>query len=200
MEHQTGAMNQSKFNRPPLTEALTVWRQCLARHQMPTDICWVFAENLCIEPSRATPGTYRVGFQTKFTSPSDDALEIAFDLFGATDARMVFYRIGSCPRGSVCTLLCDSWFEEKGEMEGYERLDPWGVSLYPGLPGEIEEITDLTRWLNRERRNRAFHDFDFAMSLATIDEVKIHGRPLMPYERFADNLLNRLRRVLGNPT
>jgi hypothetical protein len=193
-------MNQPKFNRPSLTEALTVWRECLARHQMPTEICWVFAENLCIEASRVTPGAFRLGFQTKFTPPTDDALEVAYDLFGETGARMVFYRIGSSPRGSVCTLLCDSWFNDKGETEGYERLDPWGVSLYPGLPGEIEEITDLTRWLGRQRHAPAFHDFDFAMSLTTIDEVKIHGRPLMPYERFADNLLNRLRRVLGNPT
>jgi len=38
------------------------------------------------------------------------------------------------------------------------------------------------------------------MSLATIDEIKIHGRTLQPYERFAETLLSRLRRVLGNPT
>lgn len=199
MEDQTGDMTAPKFNRPSLTEALTVWRECLARHQMPTDLCWVFAENICVEPSRATPGGCRLGFQTKFTKPADDALGIAYDLFGETSARLVFYRLGTGPRGSVCALLCDAWFNDKGEREGFERLDPWGVSLYPGQAGEIEEITDLSRWLGRERQNQAFHDFDFAMSLATIDEVKIHGRPLMPYERFADHLLNRLRRVLGNP-
>lgn len=192
-------MNQPNFVRPSLTEALTVWRECLARHELPTETCWVFAENICIEPSRVTPGTFRVGFQTKFSPPADDALEIAYDLFGETGARLVFYRLGSSPRGSVCALLCDPCFNDKDESEGYERLEPWGISLYPGLPGEIEEITELKRWLGCERRNRAFHDFDFAMSLATIEEVKIHGRPLMPYERFADHLLNRLRRVLGNP-
>lgn len=192
-------MTAPKFSRPTLSEALTVWRECLARHQLPADICWVFAENICVEPSRAALGAYRVGYQTKFTPPAADALEIAYDLFGATDARMVFYRLGSSPRGSVCAVLCDAWFNDKGEGEGFERLDPWGLSLHPGRPGEIEEITDLGRWLGRERHNQTFHDFDYAMSLATIDEVKTHGRPLLPYERFADTLMNRLRRVLGNP-
>jgi hypothetical protein len=35
------------------------------------------------------------------------------------------------------------------------------------------------------------------MALTTIDEIKIYGRPLAPYERFAQTMLNRLRRVLG---
>jgi hypothetical protein len=38
------------------------------------------------------------------------------------------------------------------------------------------------------------------MPLATIDEIKIHGRPLQPYERFAGNMLDRLRRMMGNPS
>ena len=46
---------------------------------------------------------------------------------------------------------------------------------------------------------RAFHDLDFSMALSTIDEVKIYGRPLAPYERFAETMLNRLRRILGQP-
>lgn len=192
-------MNKKSVNRPTLIEALATWQECLAKKQLPTDTLWIFAENICIEPSRATPGSFRLGFQTKFTPPSDDALEIAYDLFGETDARMVFYRLGSCSRGSVCVLLCDHWFEEKNSPEGFERHDEWGISFHPGQPGEIEEITELSRWLKRVKNERAFHDFDFAMSLATIDEVKIHGRPLLPYERFAESMLNRLRRVLGNP-
>lgn len=193
-------MSDAKFTRPNLVEALAAWQDCLASYDLPKETLWIFAENLCIEQSRATPGSFRLGFQTKFTPPSDDALEIAYDLFGETDARMVFYRLGSSPRGSVCILLCDPWFEEKGGREGFERHDKWGISFYPGHPGEIEEVTDLTRWLRRVQRDRAFHDFDFAMSLATIDEIKIHGRTLQPYERFADNMMNRLRRMLGNPT
>ena len=192
-------MSQAKFNRPPLTDALTVWRECLARNNMPVETCWVFAENICVEPSRVSPGNHRVGFQTKFTPPSEDALEIAYDLFGETNARIVLYRLGSSPRGSVCALLCDAIFDDRDEKDGFERLDPWGISLHPGVPGEIEEITDLNRWLGRERHHQTFHDFDFAMSLATIDEVKMHGRPLMPFERFADNILSRMRRVFGNP-
>ena len=33
--------------------------------------------------------------------------------------------------------------------------------------------------------------------LETIDQIKIHGRPLQPYERMAQTMLNRLRRMLG---
>ena len=192
-------MSEVKMNRPKLEAALAAWKKCLASHSLPTKTHWIFAENLCFEASPAAPKSFNLGFQTKFTAPADDALEIAFDEFGDTDARMVFYRLGSSAHGSVCILLCDPWFEGKGLGEGFERHDEWGLSFYPGQPGEIEEVTDLSRWLRRIRRDRAFHDLDFAMSLATIDEIKIHGRILQPYERFADTMLNRMRRVLGNP-
>jgi len=192
-------MSEVKMNRPKLEAALAAWKKCLAHHNLPAQTHWIFAENLCFETAPETPEDFTIGFQTKFTAPAEDALEIAFDQFGETDARMVFYRLGSSPRGSVCILLCDPWFEGKGRDEGFERHDEWGLSFYPGQPGDIEEITDLSRWLRRLRRDRAFHDLDFAMSLATIDEIKIHGRTLQPYERFADTMLNRMRRVLGDP-
>lgn len=193
-------MNDPKFNRPPLADALAAWQECLASRNLPAQCLWVFAENLCLESSRATPGSFRLGFQTKFTPPSDDALDIAYDVFGETDTRLVFYRLGSHAQFSVCTLLCDPWFEDKGSGEGFERKDSWGISFFPGQTGEIEEITDLSRWLRREKGGRTVQDFDFAMSLATIDEIKIHGRVLMPYERYAESMINRLRRLHGNPT
>jgi hypothetical protein len=61
----------------------------------------------------------------------------------------------------------------------------------------IEEITDLTRWVRRVKHDRAFHDFDFGMALETINEIKAHGRSLVPYERMAQSMLGRLRRMLG---
>jgi hypothetical protein len=190
-------MSDSKFIRPSLDEAMTAWRECLAGHELPTQTLWIFAENLCIERSRVTPGSFRFGFQTRFTSLPEDGLEIAYDQFSETKSRIVFYRLGSCPRGSVCILLCDPWFEEKAGREGFERHDGWGISFHPGHAGDIDEVDDLTRWVRRVKRDRAFHDLDFSMSLETIDEIKLHGRPLQPYERFARAMLNRLRRILG---
>jgi hypothetical protein len=189
----------STFNRPTLTGALGAWNQLLVERGFATDLIWIFQENLCVEKSRAEQGGFRFGFQTKFTPPPDDALEIAYDHFFETGARIVFYRLGGCPGKSVCTLLCDPWFDKMGEAEGYLRRDEWNISFQTGLDDAIEEITDLTRWLRRVKRDRAFHELDFCMSLATIDEIKIYGRPLAPYERFAQTMLNRLRRFLGQP-
>jgi hypothetical protein len=190
-------MNHESFVRPSRDEVLAAWRACLAAHDLPETPLWIFSENLCIEHSRATPGSFRFGFQTRFTPPPEVALEIAYDQFAEAGARMVFYRLGSCPRGSVCILLCDAWFEEKGARDGFIRHDEWGISFFPGHAGDIEEVTELTRWLRRVKRDRAFHDFDFAMALETIDEIRLHGRLLLPYERFAQKMLGRLRRVLG---
>lgn len=190
-------MSNPKFIRPPLDEALTAWKGCLTGHSLPADPLWIFAENLCIERSRAVPGSYHFGFQVRFTPPDDDALDIAYDQFCETDARIVFYRLGTALQKSVCILLCDSWFEEKNALDGFERRDDWKISFRPGHAGDIEEIADLPRWVRRVRHDRAFHDFDFGMALETIDEIKIHGRPLLPYERMAQRMLNRLRRMLG---
>jgi hypothetical protein len=96
-------------------------------------------------------------------------------------------------------LLCDPWFDGKGEKEGFLRRDDWHMSLHPGRADEIEEITDLSRWLRRVKRGRSFHDLDFCMTLAAVDEIKTYGRPLAPYERFAQSMFNRLRRFLGQP-
>ena len=86
---------------------------------------------------------------------------------------------------SVCILLCDPWFEEKTALDGFERRDDWKISFRPGHNGDIEEITDLTRWVRRVKHDRAFHDFDFGMTLEMIDEIRTCGRPLLPYERMA---------------
>jgi hypothetical protein len=191
--------SEAKFIRPSLAEALDAWKKLLAGRGFATDITWIFEENLCFEKLQIERGGFHFGFQTKFTPPPEDALEIAFDHFSETGARLVFYRLGDVPGKSICILLCDSWFEDKNDAEGYLRRDEWKMSFHPGHADNIEEITDLTRWLRRVKRDRAFHDLDFCMALETIDEIKIYGRPLAPYERFAQSMLNRLRRVLGQP-
>jgi len=191
--------SKAKFKRPTLAEALDAWKAILAGRGFATDITWIFEENLCFEKLHIEAGGFHFGFQTKFTPPPEDALEIAFDHFSEAGARMVFYRLGDVPGKSICTLLCDSWFENKSDADGYLRRDDWKMSFYPGQKDGIEEVTDLTRWLRRVKHGRAFHDLDFCMALATIDEIKIYGRPLAPYERFAEAMLNRLRRILGQP-
>ena len=191
--------SEVKFTRPTLDEALDAWGKILGKRDFATDILWIFQENLCIERSRAEHGGFLFGFQTKFTPPPDDALEIAFDHFSETGSRIVLYRLGDCMGKSICTLLCDPWFDAKGDSEGYLRRDDWNISFHAGLDDKIEEVTDLTRWLRRVQRDRAFHELDFCMALATMDEIRLYGRPLAPYERFAETLLSRLRRFLGQP-
>ena len=96
-------------------------------------------------------------------------------------------------------LLCDSWFANRSEADGFLHRDEWGMLFYPGQQDEVEEVTDLARWLHRVKRNRAFHDLDFGMTLEAVDEMKLYGRTLAPYERLAAVMLNRLRRFLGQP-
>jgi hypothetical protein len=187
------------FKRPNLSEALDAWKKLLAERGFATDLTWIFQENLCLEKLQMQPGRFHFGYQTKFTPPPEDALEVAFDQFAETSARLVFYRLGGAPGKSICILLCDPWFENKGGNDGYMRRDDWKISFHPGQKDTIEEVTDLTRWLRRVKRDRAFHDLDFCMALTTIDEVKSYGRPLAPYERFAETMMNRLRRILGQP-
>ena len=191
--------SEAPFTRPPLQEALDAWKKLLAERGFATDITWIFAENLCVEKSRAEPGGFHFGFQTRFTPPPADALEMAFEYFCETDAPLVFYRLGARPGRSICMLLCDPWFANKQEAGGFLPRDEWGVLFYPGQQDEIEEVTDLTRWLHRVKRGRAFHDLDFSMTLEAIEEMKMYGRALAPYERFAAVMLNRLRRFLGQP-
>jgi len=187
------------FKRPSLAEALNVWKKLLAERGFATDIIWIFAENLCFEKAPAQPGGFRLGFQIQFSPSHVDALDVAFDHFCETDAPIVFYRLGECCSQSVCILLCDPWFTGKRETDGFFRRNEWQMSFYPGQKGEIEAITELSRWLRRLKRRHALHDLDFCMALETIDELKIHGRVLMPYERFGETLLNRLRRFLRQP-
>jgi hypothetical protein len=187
------------FKRPSLAEALNAWKKLLAERGFSTDITWIFAENLCFEKSRAQSGGFQLGFQTQFSPPPDDALDVAFDHFCETSVPMVFYRLGECRGRSVCILLCDSWFVGKRETDGFLWRDEWRMSFYPGQKVEVEAITGLSRWLRRVKRRHVLHDLDFCMALVTIDELKTHGRVLAPYERFAEMLLNRLRRLLRQP-
>ena len=185
--------------RPSLKESLEAWKKLLAERRFATDIVWVFEENLCFEKAPAGPDGFHFGFQTRFTPPPDDALDIAFDQFCETAAPIVFYRLGESAGKSVCVLLCDSWFESRQNTGEFLRRDEWRILFRPGQKEGIEEITDLSRWLRRVKRGRAFHDLDFCMALATVDEIKIYGRPRVPYERFAEAMLNRLRWFLGQP-
>ena len=190
-------MSKPTVTRPSLSTALAAWKESLAAAGLPSEALWIFPENLCIEQSTADPDDLRVGFQTKFTPPDDDALEIAYEIFSETAARIVFYRLGTAGKKSVCILLCDPWLAKRGAKEGFAVREEWNISFRTGAANSIEEVTDLARWVRRVKRGRDLQDYDFGMALATIDEIKLHGRPLLPYERMADKMINNLRRKVG---
>jgi hypothetical protein len=191
--------SEAPFTRPSLTEALDAWTKVLAERGLATDFIWIFAENLCVEKPRGGSGDFHFGYQMRFTPPPEDALDVAFEHFTESDKPMVFYRLGERAGKSVCALLCDAWFEHRGKAGEFLRRDEWRMMFYPGPKEEIEEVTDLSRWLRRVKRDRAFHDLDFCMALEAIDEIKAYGRVLMPYERMGAAMLGRLRRFLGQP-
>jgi len=191
MEHN------AKFQRPSFHEALKAWTELLARRGLPAECVWIFDENLCFEADPAQPGGFRLNYQVAFTPPPPGAEQIAFEEFGDSEARLVFYRIGSSGGKSVCLVVCDPWFEAKGEPEGFLRRDEWRMSFRPGAAEEITLITDEQRWKNRLVRNRPLHDLDFCMSLRAVHEVLAHGRVLSSYERYALRFLGAWRRILG---
>jgi hypothetical protein len=186
----------SRFTRPTFSEALKTWKATLSQRGFPAELVWVFDENLCFEKDPADGGKFKLGFQTCFAPPPPDAEQIAYEHFAGFQAPVIFYRIGSSHGKSVCLLLCDEWFQAKGEKDGFIRRDEWLISFQPGGPEEIEEITDAQRWKQRIMRDRPLHDLDFCMTLQAVHETLAHGRVLTAYEHYALKLLHAWRRLL----
>lgn len=189
---------QPDFSRPPFTEALTTWKQFLGARGLPSELTWVFDENLCFEKNPAGPGGVQLGFQTEFTPPPLEAERIAYEHFAESDAPLVWYRLGSCRGKSVCILLCDPWFEAKTEAEGFTTRPQWRMLFRPGPAQDIEEVKDKGRWENRLLRERPLADLSFGMTLRAVHETLAHGRVLTAYERYALRLLHVWRHWLGD--
>ncbi len=188
----------ASVTRPALREALVAWEKLLAQRGFATRLLWIFEENLCFEKNSGVPGGIHIGFQTKFSPVPPEALDIAYEHFSESDARIVFYRLGENQGRSVCILLGDSWFNDKTERDGFVIRNEWGISFHPGQQIEIEEITDMRRWVRRLRRERPLHDVDFCMTLVAVDEIQMHGRVLSPGERYSEAMLGKLRRIFAH--
>ena len=188
--------NIPNFARPPFAEALNAWKALLGERNLPSELIWIFDENLCFEKDPNNETGFNLGFQTQITPPPPDAEKIAYDYFCEFEARLVFYRIGSWCGKSVCLLLCDEWFEWKTEKDGFIRRDEWLISFRPAGREQVEEITDAGRWRNRIMRDRPLHDLDFCMNLRAVHEILAHGRALTPYEHYALKFLDGWRRLL----
>jgi hypothetical protein len=192
-------MNQVvPISRPILNDALAAWKTLLAKRGLATDLLWIFEENLCFEKKPEVPGGVHIGFQTRFSPVPQESLDIAYEHFCEGGARIVFYRLGESKGRSVCILLGDEWFNEKQESDGFVRRDEWGISFHPGQKIEIEEVTDMRRWIRRIRRERPLHDVDFCMTLTAVDEIQMHGRVLTAGERYSEEMLNKLRRIFSH--
>ena len=187
--------NTRPFQRPPFEDALRAWKGLLTQRGLSTDLLWILEENLCFEKAPGTPARVKLCFQTRFTPQPPDAAKFTYHHFAEQDVRLVFYRLGANAGRSVCLLLCDAWFEPKGEPDGYVRHDDWLISFLPGVNEEIEEITDAKRWQERMVRGRPLSAVDFCMTLAALRELKAHGRVLTPDERFGLKILRSLHRA-----
>lgn len=191
-------MSSVAITRPNLSDALVAWKKLLAERGFATDLLWIFEENLCFEKKPEVPGGIHIGFQTRFSPVPQESLDIAYEHFCEGDARIVFYRLGESKGRSVCILLGDPWFNEKKDTDGYVRHDEWAISFFPGQKIEIEEVTDMRRWIRRLRRERPLHDVDFCMTLTAVDEIQIHGRVLTAGERYSEEMLSKLRRIFSH--
>ena len=186
------------ITRPSLNDALAAWKKVLAERGLAPETIWIFEENLVFEKRSDVPGGIHIGFQTRFSPVPEEALEVAYEHLCESDARIVFYRLGEHKNRSVCILLGDAWFADKKESDGFVLRNDWGISFQAGQKIEIEEITDMRRWVRRVRRERPLHDVDFCMTLAAVDELQMHGRVLTPGERYSEAMLGKLRRIFSH--
>lgn len=191
-------MSSTAITRPNLADALAAWKKLLADRGFATKLLWIFEENLCFEKKPDVPGGIHIGFQTRFSPVPQESLDIAYEHFCEADTRIVFYRLGENQGRSVCILLADSWFDDKKESDGFILRNECGLAYHPGQKIEIEEVTDMRRWIRRLRRERPLHDVDFCMTLAAVDELQIHGRVLTPGERYSEAMLGKLRRIFAH--
>jgi hypothetical protein len=173
---------------------LAEWQKHLLASGHPASCEWILDENLVFEKDGQAPSGVRLAFQTRFTPRPADLAQVTYDFFADFEARIVFYRVGSCHGKSICLLLCDPTFETRGDADGFLRRDDWAVSFYPGGEQNIEEVTDAQRWKNRLVSGRPLSDVDFCMPLAVLRELEVHGRPLTPYERFGVKLVDAWQR------
>lgn len=183
-----------KYQRPPFTVALAEWRNALIANGLPAECEWILDENLVFEKDAQAPSGVRLAFQTQFTPRPADLAQVAYDFFADFEARIVFYRVGTAGGKSICLLLCDPVFETRGAADGFERRDDWAMSFCPGVPENIEEITDAERWKGRLISGRPLSDVDFCMPLAVLRELEVHGRALTPYERFGVKMVDAWQR------
>jgi hypothetical protein len=190
--------NKTQYTRPAFGEALASWQKMLKETGLPSQLTWVFDENLCFEKDAANASGFRLGFQTVFTPPPSDAEQIAYSHFVEFDSPLVWYRLGSCRDRSVCLLLCDPWFQNKTEAEGFIKRPDWNMLFRAGSKQELEEVKDRQRWDNRLLRDRPLHDLDFSMTLRSVHETLAHGRVLTAYERYALKLLHVWRHWMGD--
>ncbi len=182
--------------RPPFKDALQAWKEFLKQRNLPTELIWVFDENLCFEKDPATPRGFKLGFQTTLTPPPPEAERLAYEHFLEFETPIVFYRIGSCRGQSVCVVLADAWFQAKTEAAGYYWPRPeWALAFRPGETIPVEEITEQNRWQNRILRERPLHDLDFCLDLRGVHEMLAHGRVLSTYEHYALKLLHLWRQI-----
>jgi hypothetical protein len=181
------------YQRPPFEDALEAWKVLLKERHFPTNILWILDENLCFEKDPVSPSGVKLGFQTQFVPQPADSAKVIYHHFAETDARLVFYRLGTNAGRSICILLCDEWFEGKNEKDGYIRRDNWLISFHPGAAQEIEEITQANRWKERVVHGRPLSAVDFCMTMSALHELKAHGRVLTPDERFGLQILRSMQ-------
>jgi hypothetical protein len=86
-------MSSVVIARPRLHDALAAWKKLLADRGLAPNLLWILEEDLCFEKKPEVPGGIHIGFQTRFSSVPQEALEIAYEHFCESDSRIVFYRL-----------------------------------------------------------------------------------------------------------
>ena len=177
---------------PPFDEALSAWTSFLAEQGLPTELSWVFDENVVRVPVEGTL-YFTPSFQVELDAPQPEYARIAYEYFAATPWPVVFRAVGTSASKCLCMILCDDWFEGDDEDLGVRYRKPWHMYFDAGSGEEVGEVRDRGAWRRLKARTQALSDLDFGMTLQAVRELQQHGRILPPWQRALNAVTSALK-------
>ena len=183
---------QPDVTRPSFDEAVRAWTSFLSEQGLPTELLWVFDENVVRIPVEGTLH-FTPSFQVELDAPRPEYARIAYEYFVDSQWPMVFRAVGTNASKSLCMILCDDWFEGDDEDLGVSYRKPRHMYFDAGSGEGVAEVRDRGAWRRLKARTQALSNLDFGMTLQAVRELEQHGRILPPWQRALNAVTSLLK-------